>query len=37
MIETNNKMLEDINQVIISSRKKVAYEVNNTLLMAFGR
>lgn len=35
MIGTNDKMVEEIKSVIISSRKKVAYEVNNTMLMAY--
>ena len=28
-------MIEEIKNVIISSRRKVAYEVNNTMLMAY--
>lgn len=35
MIDTNDKMVEEIKNVIISSRRKVAYEVNNTMLMAY--
>ena len=35
MIDTNDKMIEEIKNVIISSRRKVAYEVNNTMLMAY--
>ena len=35
MIGTNDKMVEEIKSVIISSRKKVSYEVNNTMLMAY--
>mgnify|MGYP003310289649 CR=1 FL=1 len=33
--ENNNKMLEQIKEVIINSRQKVAYEVNNTMLEAY--
>ena len=33
--ESNNKMLEQIKEVIINSRQKVAYEVNNTMLEAY--
>ena len=32
--KTNGKMIEDIKDVIISSRNKVAYEVNKTMLLA---
>ncbi len=36
MLEKNNiKMIEEIKNVIISSRQKVAYEVNNTMLLAY--
>lgn len=31
----NNRMIEEIKNVIVSSRKKVAYEVNNTMLIAY--
>ena len=31
----NNRMIEEIKNVIVSSRKKVAYEVNNTMLVAY--
>lgn len=31
----SNKMIEEIKDVIISSRNKVAYEVNNTMLLAY--
>ena len=27
----NKKIIEDIKEVIVSSRQKVAYEVNNTM------
>ena len=33
--ESNNKMLEEIKEVIINSRQKVAYAVNNTMLEAY--
>ena len=32
---TNKKIIEDIKEVIVSSRQKVAYEVNNTMLLAY--
>lgn len=36
MLEKSNfKMIEEIKDVIISSRNKVAYEVNNTMLLAY--
>ncbi len=35
MLEDNNKMLEQIKEVIINSRQKVAYEVNNAMLEAY--
>ena len=36
MLEKNNaKMIQEIKDVILSSRKKVAYEVNNTMLNAY--
>ncbi len=36
MLEKNNaKMIQEIKDVILSSRKKVAYEVNNTMLKAY--
>ena len=36
MLEKSNiKMIEEIKDVIISSRNKVAYEVNNTMLIAY--
>jgi len=36
MLEKKNmKMIEEIKDVIISSRNKVAYEVNNTMLFAY--
>lgn len=31
----NEKIIEDIKEVIVSSRQKVAYEVNNTMLLAY--
>ena len=31
----NKKIIEDLKEVIISSRQKVAYEVNNTMLLAY--
>lgn len=31
----NKKIIEDIKEVIVSSRKKVVYEVNNTMLLAY--
>lgn len=36
MLEKNNvKMIEEIKDVIINSRNKIAYEVNNTMLLAY--
>ena len=36
MLEENNiQMIEKIKAVIISSRNKIAYEVNNTMLLAY--
>ena len=36
MLEKNNiQMIEEIKDVIISSRNKIAYEVNNTMLLAY--
>ncbi len=36
MLEKNNaEMIQEIKEVILSSRKKVAYEVNNTMLYAY--
>lgn len=36
MLESNNiQMIEEIRNVIINSRNKIAYEVNNTMLMAY--
>ena len=36
MLEKNNaEMIQEIKDVILSSRKKVAYEVNNTMLYAY--
>ena len=35
MTETNYKMIEDIKEVIVYSRQKVSYEVNNTMLIAY--
>ena len=36
MLEKNNiQMIEEIKNVIISSRNKIAYEVNNTMLLAY--
>ena len=32
MIETNNKIIEEIKQIIIENRHKVIYEVNKTML-----
>lgn len=31
----NDKMIEEIKDVIINSRNKIAYEVNNTMLLAY--
>ena len=33
--KSNNKMIQEIKDIILSSRKKVAYEVNNTMLYAY--
>ena len=36
MLKKNNiQMIEEIKNVIISSRTKIAYEVNNTMLLAY--
>lgn len=36
MLEKNNiQMIEEIKDVIISSKNKIAYEVNNTILLAY--
>ena len=36
MLEENNiQMIEKIKAVIISSRNKIAYEVNNTMILAY--
>ena len=36
MLEKNNiQMIEEIKDVIIRSRNKIAYEVNNTMLLAY--
>ena len=35
MIETNNKIIEEIKQIIIENRHKVIYEVNKTMLNAY--
>lgn len=36
MLEENNiKMIEDIKKIIINSRNKIAYEVNNTMVIAY--
>lgn len=36
MLEKNNiKMIEEIKEVIINSRQKVAYEVNNAMISAY--
>ena len=36
MLEKNNmQMIEEIKDVIISSRNKIAYEVNNAMLLAY--
>ena len=35
MIETNNKIIEEIKQIILESRHKVTYEVNKTMLNAY--
>ena len=32
---TNKKIIEDIKEVIVSNRQKIAYEVNNTMLLAY--
>lgn len=31
----NDKMIEEIKDVIINSRNKIAYEVNNTMLLSY--
>ena len=33
--ESNSKMIEDIKEIIINSRNKIAYEVNNTMVLAY--
>ena len=33
--KSNIKMIEDIKNIIITSRNKIAYEVNNTMLLAY--
>ena len=33
--ENNNKMLEEIKEIIVNSRQKVCYEVNTTMLEAY--
>ncbi len=33
--ESNAKMIEDIKEIIINSRNKIAYEVNNTMVLAY--
>ncbi len=33
--KSNNKIIQEIKDIILSSRKKVAYEVNNTMLYAY--
>ncbi len=36
MLEKNNiQMIKEIKDIIISSRNKIAYEVNNTMLLAY--
>lgn len=36
MLDKNNvKMIEEIREVIISSRNKIVYDVNNTMLLAY--
>ena len=36
MLEKNNlQMIEEIKDVIIHSRNKITYEVNNTMLLAY--
>ena len=36
MLDNNStKMIEDIKNIIINSRNKIAYEVNNTMVMAY--
>lgn len=35
MTETNYKMIKDIKEVIVYSRQKVSYEVNNTMIIAY--
>lgn len=35
MKENNIKMIEEIKEIIINSRKKIAYEVNNVMLFAY--
>lgn len=34
-LTNTNKMIQDIKEVILKSRQKVAYEVNNTMLIAY--
>ena len=33
--KSNTQMIKEIKDVIISSRNKIAYEVNNTMLLAY--
>ena len=33
--KSSTRMIEEIRDVIISSRNKIAYEVNNTMLLAY--
>lgn len=33
--ENNSKMIEQIKEIIINSRQKVSYEINNTMLEAY--
>lgn len=36
MLEKNNiQMIEEIKEVIINSRNKISYEINNTMLLAY--
>ena len=35
MIETNNKIIEEIKQIINESRHKVVYKVNKTILNSY--
>lgn len=34
-ISNNIKMIEEIKKIIINSRQKITYEINNTMLIAY--